>query len=260
MTTEVMLFCSLKHDIYQTMSYGQKPSLLCGSCNTPAGCSAVAKSVFKGLNDESFKSMNDEKHSRQYKKGQTIFIEGHPHHGLFCINSGKVKLIKGTVDGRETIMRIAKPGDVIGGVGFLNKTGYATTAVVIEDAVICLISDDLFQDLLLKDRVLALNMVRRWDEEMKEAQEVAHALAHKNSKGRLAFILLNLYQDFHGADEIGSFLDVQLTREEYASLVGVAVENVIRCFAELKRDVILSENKKRIYIQDLSRLQEAAQR
>lgn len=241
------------------MTNNSKTTPLCGSCSTSQTCSSLAKSVFSGLSLDSIKCLNQEKLTKEYKKGQTLFIEGHPHHGLFCINSGKVKLVKSTPDGHETILRVAKPGDIIGGASLLRKSGYAMTATVIEDATICLISDELIQELLNRDRVLSINMIRRWDDEMQSAHDVAHALAYKSSKSRLAYMLLQLLNSFESSDERGRYLDLQLTREEYAALIGVAVENVIRCFAELKKESIIMEDKKRIYIQDMSRLQQVAQ-
>lgn len=240
------------------MAIDQNINPLCGSCGSSGGCSSRGQSVFSHLDEDSFARLNQEKYSRLYKKGQTIFIEGHPHHGLFCINSGKVKLVKTTADGSETLLRIASPGDIIGGIGLLKSDSYATTATVIEDAVICLISADVVRELLQNDRTLALHMIQRWDEEMTRYQEITHAMAHKSSKSKLAFMLLYLSKQFGTPSEVGVMLDVQLTRDEFASLIGVACENVIRCFAELKKELLIMEDKKRIFILDQKGLEAVA--
>ncbi|HQG39062.1 MAG TPA: cyclic nucleotide-binding domain-containing protein, partial [Chitinophagales bacterium] len=64
-----------------------------------------------------------------FKKGETVFRQGTYASGVFCINAGKVKLSMTGDEGRDQIVRLAKPGDIIGYKALLSSDRYSATAV-----------------------------------------------------------------------------------------------------------------------------------
>src|SRR3974390_3257678 len=77
-------------------------------------CENLASSIFCSLGRSEISTLSDAKSFNLYRKGQVIFYEGNQPQGIYCLNSGKVKIHKLGDDGKEQIVRLAKKGSIIG--------------------------------------------------------------------------------------------------------------------------------------------------
>jgi CRP/FNR family transcriptional regulator len=182
-----------------------------------------------------------------YKKGQTLFNEGSHPFGIYCINSGKVKLAHIGDDGKEQITRLLKSGDVIGYRALLSGDRYGASAVALEDTQVCFIPKEFFITLLKNDSSLALEMMRVLSDELHKTELKLTHLAQKPVRERMAETLL-MIKETYGYEKDGTTLDVRLSREEIANLVGTATESTIRVLSEFKKDNIVELDGKKIKI------------
>lgn len=221
-------------------------------------CLNKHNSVFCGLEKISLAEVSKNKIINNYKKGHTIFFQGNPPFGLFCINSGKVKISKMGNDGKESIVRIAGPGDVLGHRSLFGKENYKATATVIEDASVCFIDKKFIYELLNAEPTLAIKLIEKLSKEMGEAETRTASMYQKNVSERLAELFLTL-KDTYGVKEAGRWkLDIKLTREEMASIIGTANETVIRFITDFKNEGLLAQEGKTLYILDEEKLAEFA--
>jgi CRP-like cAMP-binding protein len=225
------------------------------SCET---CQSRDKGIFCQLEKVALNDVSHNKVTNTYKKGQTIFFQGNPPFGLYCINSGKIKVSKLGNDGKESIIRIAGPGDVLGHRSLFSQENYTATATVIEDAAICFLDKKFIFKAVEKEPTVALNIIQKLSKEMGAAEARNAALSQKNVRERLAELLLILKKTY-GIQEGNRWrLDIKLTREEMASMVGTANETIIRFFSEFKDEGLIEQEGKVIFIKDETRLIEFA--
>src|SRR6056297_3194226 len=104
-------------------------------------------SVFSILNEEEKQLLKDHSTCTSYRKNDIIYKEGDKPSGLICLSSGKVKIFKEGVGGREQIVRMAKPVGFIGYRALFAEENYLASAMAIEDSVICNIERDTLYDL-----------------------------------------------------------------------------------------------------------------
>lgn len=197
--------------------------------------------------------MDSTKVCQFFKKGQPIFAEGAYPHGVYCINSGKVKVTQTGVDGREHIMHLAKDGDVMGYRAVLSGDKYSCSAVALENSSVCFISTKVFIAMVEKDPKLAFKIIHLFSNELKNAERNITDIAQKSVKERLAQGLL-LLKESYGLESDNATLNIIMTREDIASIVGTARETVIRLLFELEREGILALNGKKIKMLDQSKL------
>src|SRR5690554_3567799 len=114
-------------------------------------CRSRKFSFFNELSEEQMVRLFTDKSCIAHKKGQTLFYEGTNPLGLFCMNSGAVKVYKSTSNGKEQIIRLAKAGDLLGYRALLGEENYAASATILEDAQICFIPKESFFSLLTLD-------------------------------------------------------------------------------------------------------------
>ncbi|NOS94162.1 MAG: Crp/Fnr family transcriptional regulator [Cyclobacteriaceae bacterium] len=221
-------------------------------------CTHLKDSLFNGLTPEDLSRINNHKTCIQYKKGQNIFYEGTRPTGLFCINGGKVKVFKNNVQGKEFILYIAKPGDFLGYRALLSEEFYGATATVLEDAKICFIQKENFFEVLQKNPVFMKKVVKQVCQQMGIMEERMAELAHKSVRERLAGSLLMLKESYGMEGDESVLLDIALSREDWASLVGTATETVIRLLSDFKSDELISFEGKKIRVLDPKRLAKQA--
>jgi CRP/FNR family transcriptional regulator, polysaccharide utilization system transcription regulator len=208
---------------------------------TCQSCDQRFTSVFCKAKQEFIEEIN------VYKKGQTLFNEGSYPFGVYCINEGKVKLSHLGDDGKEQIIRLLRGGDVLGYRALLSGERYSASAIVLEDTQVCFIPKELFISVLKNDAGLAFEMMKLLSDELHKAEVKLTHLAQKPIRERLAETLLFI-KETYGYEADGVTLNVRLSREEIANLVGTATESTIRLLSEFKKDGMVELEGKKIKI------------
>ena len=209
-------------------------------------CSLETSSIFKHLTSEEVEMLNFEKDFRHYKRGDVLYREGNRISGFYCIHKGIIKVFKTGFDGKEQIIRFAKPGEIIAYRSVLSNEPACTSAKVIEDCQVCFIPTEILITLIKSNPSFSLELLRLACHELGEANSFITDIAQKTVRERLAEILLLLMNDF-GIDEQNN-LNISLTREELANIVGTATESVIRLMSEFKSDKLVELNGRKIRI------------
>lgn len=217
--------------------------LICNDCNIKN------MSIFCGLDTEQLSVIQSNKSCDYYKKGDVIFKEGSISRGLFCVNKGKVRLGRMGASGKEQIVRFATDGDIIGYNSILNGKPLSATATCLEDSSVCFIPARYFFNLLKTDSDFSLKVLELTAQNWDNASRLITHMAQKTSLERLAEMLLWL-KDTFGLDE-ENCIDVKLSREELANLVGTATEVVIRLLRDLKNKKLIELQGKKIQLIDI---------
>jgi CRP/FNR family transcriptional regulator len=220
-------------------------------------CRSRVKSIFCDLSDDQLNELSIEKSCSVYKKGQIIFSEGNRPAGLYCINSGRVKVYQTGEDGREQILRLAKEGDIIGYRALIGGDVYSASATALEDSVICFVPRIKFFELLRVNSELSNRLLKLLSHDLKEAEHRLVGLAQKPVRERMAETLLTLKQ-FYGTQEDGQTINATLTREEIANFAGTVTETAIRVLSDFKNEKLITLSGRKIKILDTKGLLRAA--
>lgn len=236
------------------MSTKKSKQIFHQECET---CGSRHKSIFCHLELEELASFSDNKSCMSFKKGQSIFHEGGKPLGIFCVNEGKVKVTYTGHDGKEQIVRMAKGGDVLGYRSLLSSERYNAGATAIDDTNICFVPRDTFFSVLKNNPGLSMEIIKLLSSELKKAEQTITDFAQRPVRERMAEGLLFL-KETYGFEADEATLNVVLSREDIANLVGTATETAIRLLSELKHDKIVEFVGKKIKILDMDKLIRAA--
>lgn len=219
-------------------------------CN--GDCSAKTNSIFRYLTSEEQLQLSTDKGCNIYKRGNIIYREGNKINGFYCINKGIVKIFKTGTEGKEQIIRFAKQGDIIGFRSVLNGETACSTTKVVEDAILCFIPTELLYHFIKTNSDFSLKLLQLVCKELGESNSFLTDIAQKTVRERLAEVLIHLIGIF-GLDNEKN-IQVSLTREELANMVGTATESVIRLLSEFKSDKLIELNGRKIKVLDISGL------
>ncbi|WP_417428631.1 Crp/Fnr family transcriptional regulator [Halpernia sp.] len=204
------------------------------------------ESFKQNLSEEDFKNYLAEKQEFSYKKGHILFEDGKKPRGVHFIKKGILKLSKSGVYGKEQILRFVKEGDLIGYRSVLCGEDFQATAEAMSDIEVTFLPTEIFMHLLEVDTKLSFVMLQKIAFELGESSNTVTFLAQKTVRERLAEILLLLEQKL-GTNPEG-FINISLTREEIANIIGTATESAIRLISEFKADHLIEVEGRNIKI------------
>ena len=208
--------------------------------------------VFKHLTEEQLDYLPLEQRPDRYKRGSIIYEEGRRINGFYVVCKGVIKIFKTGFDGKDQIIRFAKPGDVMGFRSTITGELACTTTKAIEDAEIVYISGEMVKSLVQTNGDFAMDLLQIACMELGEANDYITDIAQKTVRERLAEVLIQLKMTFDLDKD--NFLKIALTREELASIVGTATESVIRLLSEFKQDKLIELHGRKIKILEEAKL------
>ncbi len=215
--------------------------------------------VCKLLSESELKELQEQAVFRRYAKNDVIYTEGDQPKFLMCVVSGKVKIHRSGLSGRNQIMRMIKPVEMCGYRAFFAGENYVTEAVACEPTTMCLVPSSIIQRLIHQNVELACYFVKLLAVDLGESDVHTVNLTQKHIRGRLADALLFLKQKY-GCTPDGKTLNILLSREDLASLSNMTTSNAIRTLSQFADEKLVYVEGRRIRIENEPLLRKTAQR
>ena len=219
-------------------------------CST---CTSRIQSVFSALEKNELQQVDENKSCVEIKKGETLFTQGARPHGLYCVRRGKLKVIRTGSGGKEQIVHLVKDGDIMGYRAILGNDNYSCSGIAIENSLLCFIPQRIFVSLVETNAKLAFQMLRLFSEELREAEKDITDIAQKPVRQRLAQTLL-LLKGTYGFEKDNLTLNIKITREDIAGIVGTSRETATRLLQNFKEEKIVDLKDKKIKILNSNKL------
>ena len=194
-------------------------------------------SSLKALNKDELLRMAECKTSYTIKKGEPIFEEGDVTNGIYCIKDGVCKLSKLSDNGKDQIVKLVKPGELLGQRSMISDEPANLSAVALEDMEVCFIPRSEVMQFFTQNNQFSMNVMKTICEDLKGADDHMVNMAQKTVRQRLAETLIYL-EDTFGKNDDGT-LRIQLSREELAGMIGTATESCIRLLSELNKSTYI---------------------
>lgn len=192
------------------------------------------------------------KTSKTIKKGEVLFEEGQHINGVFCIKNGVCKVSKMSDNGRDQIVHLIQKGDLLGERSLINNEVANLKATAVNDMEVCFIPRDEIVNDLQSNPNFTMDLLKNMAISLKVADNVIVDMAQKTVKQRLASTLLYLNDKFDKTES--GALNISLSREDIANIIGTATESAIRLLSEFKRKKLIDLKGKEIFVLDTQQL------
>lgn len=219
-------------------------------------CIVREMSSLKTLTKDEITTLASCRTSQTIKKGEILFDEGDAVNGIYCIKDGICKMTKLSSNGKDQIVKLVKRGEILGQRSLISEEPANLSAVALEDMNVCFIPKNEVMTFINSNPQFAVSLMKTISHDLKEADDQMVSLAQKSVKERLADTLLHLEASFDVDNE--NCINVHLTREELAGMIGTATESCIRLLSEFKKDGLIELNGKKIEIKDKNKLKRIA--
>ena len=206
--------------------------------------------LFKNLSRDELKELQPYLSLAAVKKKEKIFSEGVPPEWFYIVSKGKVKISKLSQEGKEIILEIISPGDIFGGVAVLRNFPYPANAVAMEDSEVIKISRKNLMRLVDRFPNLMYCIALQLGDRMKSSYDSLKNIALERVESRIAALLLKLASKVGTETPKGLLIDMRLTKQDIADMVGTTVETSIRTFSKFKKQGLLVDSGGKIVIKD----------
>jgi CRP/FNR family transcriptional regulator len=210
--------------------------------------------LFKNLSDEELKELEHYITTTMFRKKDDIFTEGDAPEWFYIVSTGKVKVTKISHDGKEIILEIISPYDIFGGVAVLRNFPYPANAVAMEDSEILKISRKNLMRLVDRFPNLMFCIALQLGDRMKSSFDSLKNIALERVEARIAALLLKLGNKVGVETKEGLMIDMRLTKQDVADMVGTTVETSIRTFSKFKKEGLVTDSDGKVIIKDRERL------
>lgn len=218
------------------------------------GCAIRDTSIICDLPAEQLEKFRACGVSAIYKPRQVIFHEGTPAGGLYVLCHGAVKLYQSDRFGRDHILAIAAPGDVLGEMPLDTTEPYSTSAEALTESQVCYLPRERLVDFIQVHPLTGVRLIAALSKSLSAARRKAGDLALKRAEIRLAELLVQLARTGGEVQNGATHVTLGYSRREIAEMIGVSTETAIRLLGRLKRKKMLTARQRELVICDVEKL------
>lgn len=210
--------------------------------------------IFSSLDDEELKTLSPLIIERSLNKNTAIFHENDPAAAFYMVKRGRVKIFKPSREGREQVLAILGEGQIFGDVPVFDGGPYPASAATMDGAEIFIIRSDDFLELLKSHPEIALKVIKVLGQRLRQAMELVRDLSFKLAPHRLAGLLLKLAGESGRMVNDGIEVNLAMSRQDLAEVVGTSRETVTRELKKMERAGLIGLDRRLVTITDQERL------
>ncbi|MEC9488480.1 MAG: Crp/Fnr family transcriptional regulator [Halanaerobium sp.] len=205
--------------------------------------------IFSELECDKLQEINQLVTKKEYRQGETIFLEGERSQNIYILHEGMVKNYKISPEGREYIIRLLREGDYFGELILFKDEPLTSYAEALTDVTLCLLNKQDLEALLQDNPALALKLLASFSSRLQRAEQTIETLALEDARQKVIRLLVNLAEDSGKRTGQGIRIDLPLNRNGLASFLGITQETLSRKLTELLEEGIITEiDRKKIVI------------
>ncbi len=187
---------------------------------------------------------------RRFRRGDVIFQKEDPSQALFIVEKGSVRIYVPSAQGADLTLAVLGPGDFFGDLSLLDGKPRSAGAAALADASVLALERSDFLKLVRSRPEAAMAVLAVVVQRLRDTDEMASDLAFLDVGGRLAKKLLELAAVNGVQREDGIFVDLALTQEELANMIGVTRESVNRNLSVFRRLGLIKSEGRRFVLRD----------
>jgi CRP-like cAMP-binding protein len=215
---------------------------------------AVHEDFLAVLDGDEQRSLRERGTVRKFPKGSALFHAGQESDRVLVVLSGHVKLVRATDDGREVMLALRGPGELLGEQSALDGDARSASAVAIEPVEALAVSTPDFLSFVSRTPAAAMFVMKLLSARLRDADRKRLEFSAQDSVGRLASRLVELCEAYGEKVEAGLKIDLPLTQEDLAGWTGSSREAVSRALQQLRGLGWVETGRRSITVLDIDAL------
>ena len=214
--------------------------------------------IFQGVDQDAAEALAKEMETLDFRKGEIVFNEGEPGDSLYIVTSGKIKVGRRAADGRQNLIAVMGPSDMLGELSLFDPGPRTATATAVVDTRVARLRKQALRPWLANRPEIAEQLLRVLARRLRRTNDSVADLIFTDVPGRVAKALLQMADRFGSREGEGLRVKHDLTQEELAQLVGASRETVNKALADFVHRGWIQLQGKSVVVLDEERLRRRA--
>ncbi len=208
--------------------------------------------LFADLDDASQAALSRAARKRRFGKGEIVFHEGDEAKGIYLVESGWLKAVKLSSEGREQILDTLGPGYLVNLQNIFTGSPMVVSLEALEDCQLWFIPSEAISQAIENQPKLAIAIIRLLAERMEYLAAKVEDLSLRSVDARLAKYLLE--------HQIGGKVERQkwATQSELAAQIGTVLDVLNRSLKKFEDQKLIEMGRREIRLIEKVRLEEIA--
>ena len=204
--------------------------------------------LFSGLDEQELNQISGKVSLKEFKKNEVILYEEDTNEFMYIVLFGKVIVVKMTEDGKEIILAAHQLGEFFGEMSLIDGRTSPATVLATENSLIAIISKKDFYSLLTDYHKVLEKMLQILCSRLRDSWKRIHMLNFKNAAQRVKMLFLSLSFDKGEKEAGGVTLNIKLTHQNIADMIGLTRETVTRVLDKWQKDGEITIKNKFIHL------------
>ena len=213
--------------------------------------------LFSQLSASDIADLEAQSKVRKLKKGDPVYLPTEQADGVLLVAQGRVKVCHATPDGKQSILGFLDVGEIFGELSILGNDRREEYVEATEKTTLVLLPKDAVNAVLRKYPELVLGITKLIGMRRQRVEKRLRNLLFRSNRERVIHLLIELCEKYGRRAEAGITLDIRLSHQEMASIIGSTRETVTVVLGQLQKENLIQIARRRVVILDLRRLAEA---
>jgi CRP/FNR family transcriptional regulator, cyclic AMP receptor protein len=196
--------------------------------------------------------------ARSYRRGTPLFHEGDDSTHVLLLTRGRVKISCATEDGKEVVLAVRGPGDLVGEMSVFDDEPRSASGFAMEDVETIVVPHGDFQGFLKAHAEAAITLLRMQTARLRDADRKRVEFLAQDSIGRVAARLVEMCDRYGETNEQGFRISLPLSQDELAGWTGASREAVSKALQYMRGKGWIETHRRGVTVVDLGALERRA--
>ena len=210
---------------------------------------------FSELDAASLQHISQAMRKRTFRAGEAIFHRDDPGQVLYIIKEGRVRIRLTSAEGQEVALAVFGQGESFGEMAILDSQPRSADAIAIDKVEVFTLQRQDFVNIVKQQPEIAVAVMKTLSQRIRQGNQMVEDLIFLDVYGRVAKKLMDLSREYGVETDEGVRIDLRITQQELASMVGASRESVNKVMGYFTDKSYISTDKHKVTILRLAELQ-----
>ena len=196
--------------------------------------------------------------ARSFPAGAALFHQNQVADRVLVLQAGFVKLFCITEEGREVVLGIRGPGDLLGELAAIDGSVRSASGIALEPVDALAVPAARFRDFLDRHPRVYGVLFQMLAQRLRDADRLRVEFASKETMGRVAARIIEMSERFGAREEAGIQIEFPLTQEELAGWTACSRDSVVKALQSMRDLGWIETGRRRITVIDLDAIRQRA--
>jgi len=208
-------------------------------------------SLFKQLSEDQLARLEGRARLKTFPKGGTVYLPSDNSDGAFLLVEGRIRLCSITADGKQSIMAYVDPGELFGELALIESGEREERAEAAQKSTVVLLPGDELRHMMEESARLTLGVTKLIGLRRKRIERRVRNLLYRSNREKISHLLIELAEQYGRKTDEGVLLNIKLSHQELASMIGATRETVTTTLGEMQLDGLLKLSRQTIVLRNI---------